>query len=243
MIRIVIVNEKESERKFVQALLACHSDFEVVGHGQDGYAALKLIDALKPDIMIIDAHLSDTSGIKLIPLIKSNPLYTTKIGFLLLTSFTEEAQLSKLINHGITAYLLKETDMETLPQAVRTLHKEGHFFSPKVHDKVFRILLEMIRMYKDFNNPSASAGNTWLRRDGKTRSQQTMHIKFSATEWRLIALIVQGYSSEEIAECLSLSGGTIRNYVSAILRKTGQRNRTQLVMFLVNNELLNQSRS
>ncbi|MDR2537596.1 MAG: response regulator transcription factor [Treponema sp.] len=239
MIRIVIVEEKELEQKLVQTTLAFHSDFEVVGYGKDGFDALILVSKLKPDIMIMDTRLSDTNGIELIPLLKNKSPHTA---FLILTSLTEEAHLSKIINLGITAYLLKETDMDTLPLAIRTLHKGGHFFSPKVHDKVFHTLLDMIKTNKASDKSSSSATATWPQGLGKTRSQKAVNVKFSTVEQQLIALVVQGYSSEEIADRLCLSGGTVRNYLSAMLQKTGQRNRTQLAMFVVNNGLLNQSR-
>ncbi|MDR1324403.1 MAG: response regulator transcription factor [Treponema sp.] len=240
MIRIVIVDEKETEQKLVQKTLAFHSDFEVVGYGKDGFDALTLASKLKPDIMIMDTCLSYTSGIELIPLVKSKSSHTA---FLILTSLTEEAQLSKIINLGITAYLLKETDMDTLPLAIRTLHKGGHFFSPKVHDKVFHTLLDMIKTNKASDKSSLLMATTWPQGLGKTRSQKMVNVKFTATELRLISLVVQGYSSEEIADRLCLSGGTVRNYLSAMLQKTGQRNRTQLAIFAVNNGLLSQSRN
>ncbi|MDR0635953.1 MAG: response regulator transcription factor [Treponema sp.] len=240
MIRIVIIDERESDRKFVQTTLSLHSDFEVVGYGKDGYDALILVSKLKPDIMIMDTRLSDTNGIELIPLLKSKSLYTA---FLILTSLTEEAHLSKVINLGITAYLLKEADMDTLPLAIRTLHKGGHFFSPKVHDKVFHTLLDMIKTNKASDKHSSLGTAAWPQGLGKMRSQKMVNIKFTAVEQRVISLVVQGYSSEEIADRLCLSGGTVRNYLSAMLKKTGQRNRTQLAIFVMKNGLLSQPRN
>ncbi|MDR1400415.1 MAG: response regulator transcription factor [Treponema sp.] len=240
MIRIVIIDGKESEQQRVQATLAFHSDFEVVGHGKDGFDALTLVGKLTPDIMIMDTRLSDTNGIKLIPLLKSKSPYTA---YLILTSLAEEAHLTKIINLGITAYLLKETDMDTLPLAIRTLYTGGHFFSPKVHDKVFHTLLDIIKTNKAADTRSSLTDAAWPKGLGKARSQKTVNVKFSAAEQRLISLVVQGYSNEEIAERLSLRGGTVRNYLSAMIQKTGQRNRTQLVVFALNNGLLPQSRN
>ncbi|MDR2418253.1 MAG: response regulator transcription factor [Treponema sp.] len=237
MIRIVIVEEKESEQKLVQKILAPHSDFEVVGYGGNGFDALSLVSELKPNIVIMDTRLGGINGVELISLLKSKSLHTA---FLILSTHTEEAYLGKIINLGITAYLLKETDMNTLPQAIRTLHKGGHFFSPLVHDKVFHTLLDMIKT-KASDNPSPLASVAWSQSLGKTHSQKMMNVKFSTIEKRLIALVVQGYSSEEIADHLCLSGGTIRNYLSMLLQKTGQRNRTQLALFAINNGLLNKS--
>jgi DNA-binding NarL/FixJ family response regulator len=238
MIQIVIVNEKESEQKLVQAILALHPDFEVVGHGKNGFDALSLVSELKPDIMIMDTRLGGISGAELISLLKSKSPHTA---FLILTSLVEEAHISKVINLGITAYLLKETDMDILPLAIRTLHKGGHFFSPKVHDEVFHTLLDMIKTNKASDKPSPLASTAWSQGLGKKHSQKAVNVKFSAVERQLIALVVQGYSSEEIAERLCLSGGTVRNYLSAMLQKTGQRNRTQLAVYAINNGLLNKS--
>jgi DNA-binding NarL/FixJ family response regulator len=234
MIRIVIVDEKESERTLVQNALELQSDFEVAECGRDGFDALQLVSKLKPDVMIMD-HLCDVNITDFIPLLRSKSPQTA---FLILTSLTEEAHISKMLNLGITAYLLKEADMDTLPLAIRTLCNGGHFFSPKVRDKVFHILLDMIKTKKASEKPAQLApAKQGL---GKTCPQNTTGVEFSRVELRLIPLVVQGCSSEEIASRLSLSGGTVRNYLSTMLQKTGQRNRTQLAMFAVNNGLSSQ---
>jgi DNA-binding NarL/FixJ family response regulator len=238
MIRIAVINEKESEQNLVQTALALHSDFEVVGYGRDGFDALKLVSKFKPDIMIMDTHLSDVNETELIPLLR---IKSPHIAFLILTSFTEEVHISKMINLGITAYLLKETDMDTLPLAIRTLHNGGYFFSPRVSDKVFHILLDMIKTNKASEKPMQSATNTRsLLGLGKAPPQNKLAVDFSRVELRLILLVAQGYSSEDIAGRLNLSGGTIRNYLSAMLQRTGLRNRTQLAMFAIKNGLISQ---
>jgi DNA-binding NarL/FixJ family response regulator len=219
----------------VQKALALHSDFEVVGCGRDGFDALKLVGKLKPDVMIMDTHLCDINITELIPLLRSKSPQTA---FLILTSLTEEAHISTMLNLGVTAYLLKETDMDTLPLAIKTLYNEGHFFSSKIRDKVFRILLDMINTKKEPEKPAQPVPAK--QELEKTHPQNTTAVKFSRVELRLIPLVVQGYSSEEIANNLSLSGGTVRNYLSTMLQKTGQRNRTQLAMFAVNNGLSSQ---
>lgn len=232
MARIVIVNENESEQKLVRTILARQSDFEVVGYGKNGYDALTLVIKLKPDIMIMDTRLSDTNEIELIPLLKSKSPHTA---FLILTSHTETTYISKIIDLGITAYLHKETDMDTLPQAIKTLLKGEYFFSPKIHDKVVHTLLDMIKTKKASDKPS-----TWLKKLEKMYSQKSVKVKFTAIEQQALSLAIQGCLNKEIAARLRLCDGTVRNYFSAMLKKTGKRSRTQLAVFAVNNELLSQ---
>jgi DNA-binding NarL/FixJ family response regulator len=217
MIRIVVIDERESDRNLIQAMLSFQADFEVVGCGKDGFDALKLTAGLQPDVVIMDIGLSDFEGTEIIPLLKRK---APQVALLILTDLEDESHICKVAEQDVNGYLLKSMDMDKLINAVRSIRNGERFLSAKILDKAYCILSDMLRNHE----PQAKTTQD---------KQQKVNIpaNLSRMELRLMAFVAQGCSTREIAANMCLSTGTVRNYLSVVMQKTGLKNRTQMATF------------
>jgi DNA-binding NarL/FixJ family response regulator len=215
MIRVVIVDSQDSDRNDSALVLSAQSDFEIVGMGKDGYEAIKLVDDFRPDIILLDINLSYIDGINAASIVKRRFPHTAVI---ILTCLDDDASALDAVCSGVSGYLLKNRDMENLPDLIRVVHEGGCFISPQVAAK---ILPEVSRIAR-----------------GDQPSVHNLPANLSKTELEIIHHVSRGLENHEIAEKLYLTMGTVRNHITMILQKTALRNRTQLAVFAVRNGLL-----
>jgi DNA-binding NarL/FixJ family response regulator len=221
MIKIVVIDEKESDRNKITKLLSSQVDFEIVGLGTDGYDALKLVSALKPDITILDFNLSYIDGAEILPLLKRKSPSTSII---ILTSVDDDEHICKALENKVPGYLLKNTDMDMLVNSIRCIYRGGHYITPKIAAKAFHILSELMREKNKQKDITPSKGDS-----------ASFPLSISRTELRIMAFIGQGQSNKEIAENLCLKIGTVRNYISSAMQKAGLRHRTQVAIYALRN--------
>jgi DNA-binding NarL/FixJ family response regulator len=218
MIKIIVINHKEQDQILIKSLLSSQLDFEVVGLGGDSYDAVRLSQALQPDIIIIDFYIEDITGLELIPLIKRRSPDTAVI---LLSSWDDERHICDAIACGISGYLFKKIDMDKLVNSVRVAHNGGCYVSEGIFTRAFTALSDMAR-YRNFF-PAMDTGSA------------SSH--FSQAELRIIKFICEGQTNKEIAESLSLTIGTVRNYISSVMQKAGTHNRVQMAIYAFSNGL------
>ena len=209
MIKIVLIDNNEPDRSTINAILSSEDDF-TISLGKDGYDALKLVSNLKPDIAIIG---NDMDGIEIAPLLK---YHSPATAIMVLTGIEDENYIRKAIRHRVSAYLLKSTDMNCLAKYVRGVHSGECMITPRIAGKVFQMFADTVN--KDMNAPP----------EGKKNFAPS---KLSRTELKVMVFVAEGHSNKEIAKKLNLKEGTIRNCVSAIMKKTGLPNRTRIALF------------
>ncbi len=224
MIRVAIVDDQELVRDSLRILLSAQADLEVVGIGKDGYDALRLVEKLKPDVLLLDIRMPIMDGVEATATLKKKSPETSII---ILTTFDDDEYVLKAIRNGASGYLLKSSGMDELAQAIRTVHSGGSLMTPEIATKAFRLFSELARE----RGPSSSGHRSEL--DGAILPSE-----LSRTEVRIMAMVGAGRSNKEIAAELDFSDGTMRNYISAILQKTGLRDRTQLAIFAVRNGMV-----
>jgi DNA-binding NarL/FixJ family response regulator len=209
MIRIVIVDGKDSDRDDTKQILSAHRDFDVVATGKDGYEAIRLVDAHRPDMLLLDINLSFLDGIKTASILNSRYPH---LAVIILTRVEDERYMRNAINGGISGYLLKQKDMDKLADVARMIHGNGCLIFPR-----------------------AAVG--FSRREPHPETGRQFPINLSRIELQIIRHIGRGLENQEIAEKMCLKMGTIRNHISVILQKTALKNRTQLAIFAVQNGL------
>jgi DNA-binding NarL/FixJ family response regulator len=223
MIRIAIVDDQDIVRESLKILLSTQADFDVVGTGKDGYDALKLVDTFHPDILLLDIRMPIMNGVETTGVIK---LRSPNTSIIILTTFDDDEYLLKAIKNGASGYLLKNSAMDELIKAIRTVYAGGSLMTPEVTSKVFRLFSELIKNKEDEgknNNVVYDIGN--------------IPSTLSRTEIDIICHIAKGMANKEIASEMSLSEGTIRNYISSILQKIGLRDRTQIALWAIHHNI------
>jgi DNA-binding NarL/FixJ family response regulator len=220
MIRIIIVSGNDSERYTIQKFLDAQTDISIVGQGRDGYDAFKLVSRLKPNIALLDEMLPVLDGAEITPALKYQ---SPKTRIIILTSFNENSRVLKAISNGASGYILKNTRWDKFIAGIRIVYDDGCLMSPEIAAKAFRMSSNIKeKTPKDSFFPSSQ------------KASFVLSSRFSRQELQVIHYIAQGLVNKKIGECLSLKEGTVRNYITTILEKTGLKNRTQLALFAYN---------
>ena len=233
MINTVIINPQKQDQEKIASLLSNAGDFNVLALGKDGYDALKLIGSLKPDIAILDNQLDFIEGEEIPPLLKLRSPLTAVV---ILTARISDYQLYRAASNDVSGFVFKETDLETLPWILKCVSQGGCFISPALAARVLHLIASMNRKNNQFqNNPAAKALFKGQENEElKATPKEDPASYLSKMELRVLSHIGEGFESDEIAKDLNLAVGTVRNYVSSVMRKTGLRNRLQMARYAYN---------
>lgn len=209
--RILLVDDHEVVRLGLKALLDRHPNFEVVGEAGSAHDAVQQVEALQPDVVVMDIRLPGGSGIEACQEIaEKHP--SSKV--IMLTSYAEDEMLFSAIRAGAAGYVLKQIGGEDLVRAIEAVGRGEALLDPAVTQRIFQEVRKAAR------EEEASAFSTL--------TQQEKHV---------LLLVSEGKTNREIAKGLFLGEGTVRNYVSSILSKLGVSNRAEAAAYAVEHNL------
>lgn len=209
-INVLIADDHEMVREGLYMLLSESPDeITVVGQARNGTEAVHLAEQLHPDVILMDLIMPDIDGIE-----ATRRLRTANVNskVIILTSFAEGDRVRDAIQAGATGYLLKDVLKNDLISAIRSV-AEG---KPTLHPVVQQYLMQQVTTPTP---PSPFESLTERERD-------------------VLRLVATGHSNKEIAVKLSLTVGTVKGYVSAILSKLEMADRTQAALYAVSNGLV-----
>ena len=212
MIRLLICDDQVFVCEGLRAILSTFPEIEVVGLACDGEEALRKVEALTPDIVLMDLKMPVMNGIQATRIIKQR---YPEIRVLVLTTFDFDEWVFEAIRAGANGYLLKDTPREQLFAAIMGTVAGKGYIDPSVAPK----LLDQL------SGTQPAATNLELTR------------LLSERELEVLKLLAEGKTNSEIAAQLFLSEGTIKNYVSAVFTKIGVSDRTQSTIFALRNGL------
>ena len=212
-ITLLIVDDHPLFRQGVVDSLVLEEDMQVMGQASSGEDGLEMIRSLKPQITIMDINLPGMNGQQITHLVVQEKLPTR---ILLVTGYDEMEQAVHAALAGAAGYLAKDIEPENLIRAIREVADGKYVFGTNVFSR--RELDDWV------------IGQT----DGARRSYSepgSPYRPLSEREMEVLNCVVHGMSNKEIANVLQISHQTVKNHVTAILRKFGVDDRTQAVIY------------
>ena len=209
-IRVLIAEDQALLRSTLAALLQAEPGMSVVGLAEDGVRAVALAAELRPDVILMDIQMPGLTGIEATRRICADPaLEATRI--LILTMFEIDDYVLGALRAGACGFLLKDTDPQSLVDAVRTVHEGQSLLSPQV---LSRLVARM---------PRTAAGASGTSRAGDVEA-------LTPRQREVLLLIAKGLSNSEIEAELGITRATCRSHITALLARLDARDRAQLVI-------------
>lgn len=212
-IRLLICDDQAIVCEGLRAILEPVPEIEVVGVANNGLEAVNLTRTTQPDMVLMDLKMPRMNGIQATKAIREQ---FPDVLVLVLTTYDEDEWVIDAIRYGAAGYVLKDTPQEGLIKAIMETMKGWSHIDPQVAGK----LLKQVAHQPDRVLP-----------DGKVINQQISQL--SEREREVLRLLATGLSNAEIAQTLSLSDGTVKNYVSIIFSKLGVADRTQAAILAI----------
>lgn len=209
MIEVAIVDDEALVRAALRSILESSGDIRVVADC-DGHQALAAIAAARPGLVLLDAVMpAPDDGLSVLRALRALP---EPPAVAMLTAFDTSAHLRAAMAAGATGFLLKDTAVGTLIDAVRILASGGTVFTPTVGRAV-------VDGYLGAPEPAPAAPAVAAARDTRAAGGLTDR------EREVLRLLAAGEPNARIADELRISVGTVKDHVRAVLRKLGAPNR------------------
>lgn len=212
MIKIAVVDDQPIIVDGLSMIINFQEDMKVIWTAENGEEAFMKIKVEVPDLMLMDVRMPHMDGVEATKKIKEK---YSDVKILILTTFDEDSYIFDTLKYGSNGYLLKDVPPEELISSIRKVIEGGTVIEPNVASKVVK-------------NMKAPSGN-YLR-------EETIKI-LTCREIEISRLIAEGLSNKEIGNKLFLSEGTIKNNITSILNKLDLRDRTQIAIFVIKNDI------
>lgn len=220
-IRVLLVDDHTVLRDGMRLILDQEEDMLVVGEAGSGEEALVKVEALQPDIVVMDIGLPGMNGIETTRRLKGAYPHT---GVVVLTNYDDDEYLFTMLKAGATGYLLKNAAGNELVAAIRAVYRGESSLQPAVTKK---LLEEYTRSGTRTERPAESRQAARMTRDDLTER-----------EIDVLKLVAQGSNNRAIADKLSLSVRTVENHLVSIYSKLGLTERTELVLYAMRKGLV-----
>jgi DNA-binding NarL/FixJ family response regulator len=213
MISVVIVDDHPIVRAGIRAVLNAADGITVVAEGARGADARALVAAHRPDVLVLDVNLPDTSGVEITRQLRAQSFPTA---ILILTVHNDTPTIFGLLESGAAGYVLKDDALETIVNAVRAVARGETWLSPAIARQV--VARATHPKEKDASDLEP--------------------LPLTPREIEVLTLLAQGFDNTAIAERLIVTTRTIQNHVSAIYDKLGVASRTQAALIAIRHKLV-----
>ena len=216
MIKVYLTDDQTLFLESLHLFLQKENAVEVVGSSTTGKETITALKTLYPDLLLLDLKLPDISGLDVAAAVKEqNP----EMKIIILASFENENDILSVVSTGIDGYIVKDISPENLIQVIKTV---AAGFSV-MHSGSYDIMKKVIQ--KEVNHHLAMSGPFNFS-------------SLTVQEWKIVRFIAEGKSNKEIAALSKYTEGTVKNYLSRIMEKTGCRDRTHLAVQALKKDLV-----
>lgn len=218
MTTIIIAEDQKLLRESFKNIIENNSDIKVVASATNGKEAYELCKKHKPDVVLMDLSMPICNGTEATKLIKTD-FPSTKV--LILTASNDKNDVTEAINNGADGYVLKNIGTEELILSIRSTS-----LGLGIVDK--DLLEPMVLNFSKENKKSRSI----------TVDVSGINVSLTERELNILSMIVDGKDNKEIGTSLFIAEGTVKNIITEIISKLQLKDRTQLAVYAVRNELV-----
>jgi len=209
-IRVLIADDQRVVRDGLSMLVALIDGVQVVGTACDGAEAVRLAEAHRPDVIMMDLRMPGTDGIAATAALRER-LPAARV--LVLTTYVDEDAIVPALQAGARGYLTKDASAEQIEAAIRAVHAGQTHLDPAVQERLVAAVIS--------RPPGAGAPGPGERPPGGLTTREA----------EVLVLLAAGLSNGEIAKRLYLSNATVKTHINRIFAKTGARDRAQAVRY------------
>jgi len=208
-IRIIIADDHQLFRNGLKLLLNSFTEFEVTGEASNGEEFLGLLKTTPADIALMDISMPEMDGIEAT---RRGLKICPSLNIIALSMYGEDEYYYKMVDAGAKGFLLKDSDISEVREAIITVIKGGSYFSQEL---LYHVIQKI-----------------------KLREQETKSAILSKREKEILLKICEGMSNQEIAETLFISKRTVDKHRANLLGKTNSKNTASLILYAIRNKLI-----
>jgi DNA-binding NarL/FixJ family response regulator len=214
-IKVAIADDHALFRAGVKTALSSKKDVELIAEADNGMQLLNLLKHIEPDVILLDIQMPIMDGISTLPEIrKINPY----VKVIILSMHNDHSMISKLMEIGANSYLTKNSDSETIYQAIKTCYEQEFFFN-------------------ELTNKALLTG----LRTRKTEPEGLIDAQLTDKEVRILKLMCEEKTTKEIADIVDISPRTVEAIRDKLKTKTGAKSMAGLVMYAVKKGFVQES--
>jgi len=202
-IRVVLADDHPVVRNGIKNLLSRSVDIEVIGEASNGDEALRLVNDLTPDVLLLDMEMPGIKGVEVAQKVHKDG---SNVRILALSAYDDKHYILELLEHGASGYLTKEEAPDTIIEAIRGVSQgEQGWVSRRV----------------------AAQMAVWMREEEPDSSRLTKR------ELEVLKLVVDGKTNQGIGHSLGISEKTVEKYLEAVFNKLGVSSRVEAAVYAV----------
>lgn len=214
VIKVALADDHKIFRDGIKMALKGKDYLKILWEAEDGKDLMHKMQLKMPDVLLMDIRMPELDGINALSLLRKE---YQDLRIIVLTMYDDQEMISKMLDLGANAYLTKTSDPEEIYQAILTCMNDDFYFNDLVNKAVLSKLQTKKQVRQFYPNP----------------------VKFSEKEIRILQLIAEDKTTEEISKVVFLSPRTIETIRQNMKTKVGAKTIAGLIMYGMRNKLIN----
>ena len=214
-IKIAIADDHKIFRDGIKMALSDKENLKILWEAEDGKDMLHKISIKMPDVLLMDIRMPEIDGINAIQILRKE--YET-VKIIVLTMYDDQQMITKMMEMGANAYLTKTTDPEEIYQAILTCMNEDYYFNDLVNAAVMGKLMQKKSVRQIYGD--------------------SLPVTFSEKEIKILQLLSEDKTTEEISKVIFLSPRTIETIRQNMKSKVNAKTIGGLIMYAMRNKMI-----
>ena len=215
IIKLAIADDHKIFRDGIKMALAGKENLKMLWEAEDGKDLMHKVAIKKPDVLLMDIMMPEIDGINAIEMLRKE---YEDIKIIVLTMYDDQQMISKMMEMGANAYLTKTTDPEEIYEAILTCMNDDFYFNSLVNNAVMGKLMQKKNVRQHYG--------------------KTVAISFNEKEIKILQLLAEDKTTEEISKTIFLSPRTIETIRQNMKSKVGAKTIAGLIMYGMRNKLI-----